>query len=931
MTVRKYTSRSQQTTLTSAITSGATSMAVSSATTLLATVGSGEFVNGATFTVVIDPDTAIEEIVDITSASSNTFTITRSIDAVGTAQDHSAGAVVRHMIIGRDLREPNEHIESTGQVHGLASTGGVVVGTAQAQTLTNKTLTTPIVAGATLSGTITSTATISGGTLTGAIVTGLTSSALADTQATPKNYVDAILVLQIASQTAAATSAASAATSASSAATSASSALASQTAAATSATSAAASATASAASSATAATNATNSATSASSAATSASNAATSASSAATSASSALTSQTAAATSASSAATSATAAANSATTATTQAAAASTSATSAAASATAAATSATSAAASVTAAATSATSAAASATAASTSASSASASATAANTSATAAATSAASAATSATAAATSATFAAASATTASNSAATATTQATNAATSAASAATSATAAATSATSAAASATSAADSYDSFDDRYLGAKSSPPSVDNDGNALLTGALYWNTSVNKMYVWSGSAWAEISSSADIIAYKYTVAGGATSVSGPDDNSLTLSYSVGKEQVYINGVLQVRGSDYTASTGSSITGMAALTANDIVTVLAFTAFSVSNTYTQAEADAKFLQNANNVAVGKNKILNGDFNIWQRGTSINLGYGASRSADRWYVNSDSSLTGTSSRQAFTAGSAPSAGYEFAYFMRQNITAVSGGSFIAIVCQDIEDVRTFAGQTVTASFWAKADTTRTYNISYQQQFGTGGSSPVYGGTTSISVGTSWARYTVNIAIPSIAGKTVGTGSYLLFYILTPSVATQTFDIAGVQLEAGSTATAFQTATGTLQGELAACQRYFQVFAESGKDFTFPIVRASATDSYLTPQLPVTMRVTPSVLTSAGYGRLVAYDTSFNIGLATVTAMLITNQTQNNNMLFLTMVNSSLGGQFVYGHWDTTISGGFITLSAEL
>jgi hypothetical protein len=82
-------------------------------------------------------------------------------------------------------------------------------------------LTTPIVAGATLSGTITSTATISGGTLTGAIVTGLTSSSLADTQATPKNYVDAILVLQTASQTAAATSAASAATSATSAANSA--------------------------------------------------------------------------------------------------------------------------------------------------------------------------------------------------------------------------------------------------------------------------------------------------------------------------------------------------------------------------------------------------------------------------------------------------------------------------------------------------------------------------------------------------------------------------------------------------------------------------------------------------------------------------------------------------------------------------------------
>jgi hypothetical protein len=111
--------------------------------------------------------------------------------------------------------------------------------------------------------------------------------------------------------------------------------------------------------------------------------------------------------------------------------------------------------------------------------------------------------------------------------------------------------------------------------------------------LITGALYWNTSTNKMFVWSGSAWTEISSSADIIAYRYTVSGGATSVSGVDGNGLTLSYLVGKEQVYINGVLQVRGDDYVATTGSSITGISAMTAGDVVVVLAFSAFNVANT--------------------------------------------------------------------------------------------------------------------------------------------------------------------------------------------------------------------------------------------------------------------------------------------------------------------------------------------------
>jgi hypothetical protein len=65
--------------------------------------------------------------------------------------------------------------------------------------------------------------------------------------------------------------------------------------------------------------------------------------------------------------------------------------------------------------------------------------------------------------------------------------------------------ASTSASAASSSATAAAASYDSFDDRYLGAKTSDPSVDNDGNALLTGAIYWNTASNVMKVWSGSAW------------------------------------------------------------------------------------------------------------------------------------------------------------------------------------------------------------------------------------------------------------------------------------------------------------------------------------------------------------------------------------------------------------------------------------------
>jgi hypothetical protein len=159
-----------------------------------------------------------------------------------------------------------------------------------------------------------------------------------------------------------------------------------------------------------------------------------------------------------------------------------------------------------------------------------------------------------------------------------------------------------SATAAAASAAAAATTYDNFDDRYLGAKSTAPSVDNDGNALITGAIYWNSVTNQMFAWTGSAWGSISSTADIYRFRYTAAGGETTESGPDDNGLTLSYIPGKEQVYLNGVLLARTSDYNATNGTSITGLAALTAGDILEIITFTAFELADAIARAVIDAK-----------------------------------------------------------------------------------------------------------------------------------------------------------------------------------------------------------------------------------------------------------------------------------------------------------------------------------------
>jgi hypothetical protein len=205
-------------------------------------------------------------------------------------------------------------------------------------------------------------------------------------------------------------------------------------------------------------------------------------------------------------------------------------------------------------------------------------------------------------------------------------------------------------------------------------------------------------------------------------------------------------------------------------------------------------------------------------RNAIINGDFRVWQRGPSFTPSSNLIYTADRFFGFNSGNGSMTISRQSFAPGNTIS-GYEPQYYLRTVVSSV-GTSALFNIGQRIEDVRTFAGQTITVSFWMKSDTNRTVTGFAYQVFGTGGSSATTTQYGTFNVTTSLQRFTATITIPSVSGKTIGTDSYLAIEFNLPA-ATQTTDIWGVQVEKGSIATPFeQRPIGT---ELALCQRYYQ------------------------------------------------------------------------------------------------------------
>lgn len=259
-------------------------------------------------------------------------------------------------------------------------------------------------------------------------------------------------------------------------------------------------------------------------------------------------------------------------------------------------------------------------------------------------------------------------------------------------------------------------------------------------------------------------------------------------------------------------------------------------------------------------------------ENRIINGAFDFWQRGTSFTANaYGA----DRW-INANSGGTVTMSRQSFTLGDTLGSNSP-TFFLRQSASGQTLASHFALIRQRIEGVRSYAGQTITVLGWARRSSgSGNMVVEMEQNFGTGGSpsADVRVSPVTITLTDSWAPFAVTFTMSSITGKTLGsngndhlaiafwTSAGSDYNARTNSLGLQTIgvDLWGIHIKVGT-----HTAAATdryrqpeLGPELARCQRYYQSCVATS---VILAGRTSGTGTVLTGMaLPVPLRAVPSV-----------------------------------------------------------------------
>jgi hypothetical protein len=310
------------------------------------------------------------------------------------------------------------------------------------------------------------------------------------------------------------------------------------------------------------------------------------------------------------------------------------------------------------------------------------------------------------------------------------------------------------------------------------------------------------------------------------------------------------------------------------------------------------------------------------GANLLANGSFDIWQRGTS---GFASNQSynADRWFTFSSTTYNIAQETSIIPTGATNS--------LRVTITGAGGFANLQYAMEQSE-VEKLAGQTVTFSVYLRANATYaggSFNMSIQSNTTgntqTGGTwTTVSGASTNHTPSTSaFTRVSVTGTVPTNAkglafyiGQNVGLGSGSIYYI------------ALAKVEIGSTPTTWSRLSGTIQGELAACQRYYQrVTAGTVYGTVGPIAwQAGATVSYTSVPLPVTMRTAPTSLDSGNIAFL-NYLRNSVFTLSNV-ALDATNSTQN----VVCSATISGGTAGTGGSWTgNNNSAGFLGFSAEL
>ena len=269
------------------------------------------------------------------------------------------------------------------------------------------------------------------------------------------------------------------------------------------------------------------------------------------------------------------------------------------------------------------------------------------------------------------------------------------------------------------------------------------------------------------------------------------------------------------------------------------------------------------------------------GRNMIINGAFQVWQRATSnASVTSNSYPAADRWKFWANGSTMGTT-RTAFTVGQTDVPNIK--YYNSIAIASNSGTGHYHTINHHVEDITRFDNVKVTLSFYAKASVAWTVGIEPIQNFGSGGSpsSRVLGTTQTVSVGTSWAKHEVTISLASISGKTLGTTANTSnfeiamwlsggsdFNARTGSIGNQsgTIDIAAVQLEVGEQATPFEHRS--YQDEYLRSTRYFYQWKSNSGYHKVGFGRAWSTSNCVAGvfRTPVPMRALPT-LTNSGLG----------------------------------------------------------------